>query len=166
MPNKAVLFDRDGTLNVDTNYLYKTEEMRWMPEVPEALVWLKQKGYDFYVITNQSGIARGFFSVQDMEKLHGYMNELLQKYGVEIKKFYYCPHHKEGKVKEYSFECECRKPKPALVLQCLKENNLTPENCVMIGDMPKDVECAEAAGIKGYQYQGGSLLEFVKKIGL
>ncbi|MCQ2362355.1 MAG: HAD family hydrolase [Acidaminococcaceae bacterium] len=166
MPNKAVLFDRDGTLNIDTGYLHKREEFRWTPEAPLALVWLKQHGYDIYVITNQSGIARGYFTLEDMQSLHQFMNDDLSHKGVEIKKFYFCPHYKEGKVQEYAVDCECRKPKPGLVLQCLKENNLAPENCVMIGDMPKDVECAEAAGIKGYQYQGGSLLEFVKKIGL
>lgn len=164
MPNKAVLFDRDGTLNVDVNYLYKREDFRWLPEVPEALAWLQQQGYDIYVITNQSGIARGYFQLQDMLDLHQYMNSELKSFGVQIKKFYYCPHLKDGSVKEYAVECQCRKPKPGLVLQCLRENNLLPENCFMVGDKPRDVECAEAAGVKGYLYEGGSMLEFVKDI--
>lgn len=162
MPNKAVLFDRDGTLNVDVNYLYKREDFRWLPEVPEALAWLQQQGYDIYVITNQSGIARGYFQLQDMLNLHQYMNEELQKFGVQIKKFYYCPHLPDGKVKEYAVDCECRKPKPGLVLKCLQENNLRAENCIMIGDKPRDVECGEAAGVRSYLYSGGSMLDFVK----
>ena len=164
MPNKAVLFDRDGTLNVDVNYLYKRDDFCWLPEVPEALVWLQQQGYDIYVITNQSGIARGYFQLQDMLDLHQYMNEELQKFGVHIKKFYYCPHLPDGKVKEYAVDCECRKPKPGLVLKCLQENNLRAENCIMIGDKPRDVECGEAAGVRGYLYSGGSMLDFVRKI--
>ena len=164
MPNKAVLFDRDGTLNVDVNYLYKREDFRWLPKVPEALAWLKEQGYDLYVITNQSGIARGYFQLQDMLDLHQYMNKELENYGVLIKKFYYCPHLKEGIVREYAVDCDCRKPKPGLVLQCLKENNLLPENCFMVGDKSRDVECAQAAGVKGYLYTGGSMLGFVKEI--
>jgi len=164
MPVKAVLFDRDGTLNVDTGYLFKTEEFRWMPEAPSALAWLKQQGCNIYVITNQSGIARGYFTVQDMENLHNFMNDDLRHEGVEIKKFYYCPHLPEGSVAEYAGECDCRKPKPGLVLNCLKENNLQPEDCILIGDKQRDLECAAAAGVKGYLYQGGSLFNFVKRI--
>lgn len=164
MPIKAVLFDRDGTLNVDVDYLYRREEFRWIPEAPLALAWLKQQGYDIYVVTNQSGIARGYFTLEQMKSLHEFMNDDLSHKGVQIKKFYYCPHLKDGKVKEYAVDCDCRKPKPGLILQCLEENNLQASDCIMIGDKPRDVECAEAAGVKGYLYSGGSLLSFVKKI--
>lgn len=161
---KAVLFDRDGTLNVDVNYLYRTSDFRWMPEAPEALFWLVQQGCKIYVVTNQSGVARGYFSLADMQNLHDYMNRMLRAYGVQIDKFYYCPHLKGGAIKEFAIECDCRKPKPGLVLQCLQENNLRPEECILIGDKSRDVDCAEKAGVQGYLYGGGSLLEFVKEI--
>lgn len=164
--NKAVLFDRDGTLNVDVDYLYRQEDFRWMPDAVNALQWLTEKGYDLYVVTNQSGIARGYYTVQDMQKLHKYMNDELKKHGVQIKKFYFCPHLKDGKVQEFAVDCNCRKPKPGLIIQCMQENNLIPQNCFVIGDKPRDMESAVSAGVKGYLYEGGSLLEFVKKIGL
>ncbi|MBQ0067933.1 MAG: HAD family hydrolase [Phascolarctobacterium sp.] len=164
--NKAILFDRDGTLNVDVDYLYRQEDFCWMPEAVNALLWLKQKGYELYVVTNQSGIARGYYTLEDMQRLHKYMNDELKKYGTEIKKFYFCPHLKDGKIKEFAVDCSCRKPKPGMILQCLQENNLLAENCVVIGDKQRDLGSAEQAGVKGYLYQGGSLLEFVKKIGL
>lgn len=166
MQNKAILFDRDGTLNVDVDYLYSREKFKWMPEAVNALTWLAERDYDLYVITNQSGIARGYYTIQDMQNLHSYMNDELKKHGVQIKNFYFCPHLKDGKVKEFAVECDCRKPKPGLIFQCMRENNLLPQNCFVIGDKPRDIESAEAAGVKGYLYDGGSLLEFVKKIGL
>ncbi|MCQ2363341.1 MAG: HAD family hydrolase [Acidaminococcaceae bacterium] len=164
MPVKAVLFDRDGTLNVDTGYLFRREEFRWMPEAPLALAWLKQQGCDIYVITNQSGIARGYFTVEDMEKLHNFMNDDLSHKGVEIKKFYYCPHLEGGRVAEFACACDCRKPKPGLVLECLRENHLQPEECILIGDKERDLQCAAAAGVRGHLYQGGSLLNFVRQV--
>lgn len=164
MPVKAVLFDRDGTLNVDTGYLFRREEFRWTPEAPLALAWLKRRGCDIYVITNQSGIARGYFTVEDMEKLHNFMNDDLSHKGVEIKKFYYCPHLEGGRVAEFARACDCRKPKPGLVLECLRENHLQPEECILIGDKERDLQCAAAAGVRGHLYQGGSLLNFVRQV--
>ena len=161
---KAVLFDRDGTLNVDTGYLYRTEEFRWMPEAPEVLKWLCDKGLKVYVITNQSGIARGYFTLQDLEKLHNFMNDDLAKYGAKIEKFYFCPHLRDGIVAEFALDCDCRKPRPGLVLRCLKENGLRAEECILIGDKERDLECAAAAGVAGYLYSGGSLWDFVRGI--
>lgn len=166
MQNKAVIFDRDGTLNIDVNYLHKVEDFSWVSGAVEALVWLSKKNYELYVVTNQSGIARGYFTINDMQKVHDYMNAELEKVGVKIKKFYFCPHLKEGKIKEFAIDCDCRKPKAGMLLQCLNENNLSPDNCVVIGDSERDLESAKNANIKGFLYSGGSLLEFVKKIGL
>ena len=88
----------------------------------------------------------------------------LEKAGAKVEKFYYCPHHKEGKIAEYSIDCDCRKPKPGMILEAFAENDLEKEECFLIGDSKRDVEAAEAADIKGYLFKGGSLLEFVKNI--
>lgn len=161
---KAVFFDRDGTLNVDRDYLYKIEDLRWMPHAREALAFLAQRDYTLFVITNQSGVARGYYTVEQMQALHERMAQDALSYGAKLEKFYFCPHHKEGKIVEYAIDCDCRKPKPGMLLQCFSEYEIDKENSFMIGDSKRDMECAEAAGIKGYLYKGGSLLEFVKKI--
>ena len=164
MKAKAVFLDRDGVLNVDVDYLYKIDDFQWVDEAPEALVYLVKQGYQLFVVTNQSGIARGYYTVDDMQKLHTYMQQELQKYGVQIEKFYYCPHHKEGKVTEYAIECDCRKPKPGMLLQAMEEYAIDKEQSFLIGDSKRDIEAAQAAGIQGYLFTGGSLLQFVQNI--
>lgn len=164
MSLKAIFLDRDGTLNVDVNYLYKIEDFAWVPEAREALAYLVQQGYTLFVITNQSGIARGYYTIAQMEQLHEHMNQELAQVGAHIEKFYYCPHHqKEGVLPEYVKDCDCRKPKPGMLLQAMAEYDIDKAASLMIGDSKRDVEAAEAAGIRGVLYKGGSLLEFVKQ---
>lgn len=164
MSLKAVFLDRDGTLNVDVNYLYKIEDFAWVLEAREALAYLVQQGYTLFVITNQSGIARGYYTIAQMEQLHEHMNQELAQVGAHIEKFYYCPHHqKEGVLPEYVKDCDCRKPKPGMLLQAMAEYDIDKAASLMIGDSKRDVEAAEAAGIRGVLYKGGSLLEFVKQ---
>ena len=164
MKAKAVFFDRDGTLNVDVNYLYKIEELCWTENALAALAYLHERGYLVFVVTNQSGIARGYYSVEEMEKLHAYMRGEAERAGGAIEKFYYCPHHKDGVLAEYSVECSCRKPKPGMLLQAFAEYDLDKEACFLVGDSDRDVEAARSAGIRGYKYGQGSLLDFVRKI--
>ena len=116
------------------------------------------------MVNNQSGIARGFYTVAQMEELHDFMQKEIEARGGKISKFYDCPHHKEGKVAEYAKECDCRKPKPGMLLQAFGEYDLDKEQCFLIGDGKRDVEAAEAAGIRGYLFKGGNLLEFVENI--
>lgn len=164
MSLKAIFLDRDGTLNVDVNYLYKIEDFAWVPEAREALAYLVQQGYTLFVITNQSGIARGYYTIAQMEQLHEHMNQELAQVGAHIEKFYYCPHHqKEGVLPEYVKDCDCRKPKPGMLLQAMAEYDIDKAASLMIGDSKRDVEAAEAAGIRGVLYKGGSLLDFVKQ---
>ncbi len=164
MKLKAAFFDRDGVLNVDKSYLYKIEELEWVNGAKEALAYLAQKGYTIFVVTNQSGIARGYYTVADMEKLHSFMAQEIEAAGGKIEKFYYCPHLPGGKVAEFAVECDCRKPKPGLILRAFKEYDIDKDNAFLIGDKPRDVESAEAAGINGYLFSGGNLLNFVKEI--
>ncbi len=164
MKLKAAFFDRDGVLNVDKSYLYKIEDLEWIDGAKEALAYLTQKGYTIFVVTNQSGIARGYYTVADMEKLHEFMAQQIAAAGGKIEKFYYCPHLPEGKVAEYAIECDCRKPKPGLILRAFAEYDIDKNAAFLIGDKPRDVESAEAAGIKGCLFEGGNLLNFVKEI--
>lgn len=164
MKLKAAFFDRDGVLNVDKSYLYKIEDLEWIDGAKEALAYLTKKGYTVFVVTNQSGIARGYYTVDDMNKLHEFMAQQVAAAGGKIEKFYYCPHLPEGKIAEYAVECDCRKPKPGLILRAFEEYDIDKEAAFLIGDKTRDVESAEAAGIKGYLFSGGNLLNFVKEI--
>jgi len=165
MSSKAVFLDRDGVINIDHGYLYKIEELEWMPGAKEALAYLTRQGYLIFVVTNQSGIARGYYTVQDMQKMHDFITREMAAAGARITKFYYCPHHPtKGIIPELSIACNCRKPKPGLILQAFAEYDLAKEQCFLIGDKTSDVAAAEAAGIKGYLFSGGNLLAFVQKL--
>lgn len=164
MKAKAVFFDRDGVLNVDVSYLYRIEDLRWVDGAREALAYLTEHGYKIFVVTNQSGIARGYYTVEEMNRLHEHMMAEISAYGGKIEKIYFCPHHKEGKLAEFAIDCDCRKPKPGMLLRAFAEYDLDKEACFLIGDSPRDVEAAEAAGIRGYLYKEGNLLDFVKNI--
>lgn len=164
MKAKAVFFDRDGVLNVDVAYLYKISDLRWIEGAREAVAYLTALGYKIFIVTNQSGIARGYYTVAQMNELHNYMLQELAKCGGQVDKVYYCPHHPEGSVAEYSCVCDCRKPAPGMLLKACAEYDIDKEHSFLIGDGRRDVEAAEAAGIKGYLYSGGSLLDFVKRI--
>ena len=153
MAHKAVFFDRDGVLNIDKAYLYKIDELEWIEGALEAITYLTQSGYLVFVVTNQSGIARGY-----------YTSDTVSNNGGKIEKFYYCPHLPSGSVAEYAVDCDCRKPKPGLILQAMAEYDIDQDKSFLIGDKRRDVEAAEAAGIKGYLFEKGNLLDFIKLI--
>ena len=163
MCRKAIFFDRDGTLNVDKDYLYKIEDFEWLADAPQAIRWANERGFLVIVITNQSGVARGYFSEDDVHQLHEWMNEDLARFDSHIDAFYYCPHLPNGSVPTYAKECDCRKPKPGLIDRACADFNVDCGASLMIGDKPRDVECAEAAGVRGVLYRGGSLLELLKE---
>ena len=154
----AIFFDRDGTLNVDTHYLYKTEEFRWIEDAPAAIRWANDHGYLAVVITNQSGVARGFYTEADVEKLHRWMNERLAEVDAHIDAFYYCPHHPEGAVAKYRKHCDCRKPGTALIEEACRALHIERSASFFIGDAERDMACAARSGLRGVRYEGGSLL--------
>ena len=159
MANKAAFFDRDDTLNVDVHYLHRPEDFIWIEGAVEAIKYCNDQGYKVIVITNQSGVARGYYTEADVQRLHGWMNDDLAKYGAHIDAFYYCPHHPEGSVPQYAVACDCRKPGTRLLDEACADFGIDRAQSVMIGDKPIDVECAQKAGIRGIRYTGGSLLK-------
>ena len=160
----AIFFDRDGVLNVDVNYLYKAEDFQWIPGAKETIKYYNDQGYLVFVVTNQSGVARGYYSESDVHSLHQWMQQELAAAGARIDAFYHCPHHVQGSVAEYRLDCGCRKPAPGLILQAMEQWKVNKKQSLLIGDKPSDVEAAQAAGIKGYLFSGGNLLEFVRTI--
>lgn len=157
----AVFFDRDGVLNVDGKYLYRREDIRWIPGAADAVRRANQLGFATVVVTNQSGIARGFFSEHDVGELHAWMQQQLQSAGAHIDRFYYCPHLPESADPLYAVHCDCRKPAPGMLLRAAEELGLDLRGSVLIGDSRRDVEAAEAAGVAGHLYQGGNMREFL-----
>lgn len=138
-------------LNEDTGYVWRMEEFRWMPGAMAACRRLQDAGYALVVVTNQSGVARGYYSLADVHALHQHMAAELAAGGVQMTAFYACPHHPEGTVPAYRLACNCRKPQPGMLLQALREHHLDPARSVMFGDREGDLEAARSAGVaKGY----------------
>lgn len=163
--NKAVFFDRDNVLNRDYINVYKIENWDWMPQAKEAVKYCNDNGYLAIVITNQSGIAKALFTEDDVKKLHNFVNDELKKVGAHIDAFLYCPHHPEGIVAPYNIECDCRKPKPGLILRACKDFDIDVKESFMIGDAQRDVDCGKNAGCKGTcLFDGKNLLESVKEM--
>ena len=165
MSKPAIFFDRDGVLNVDVGYLYKIEDFQWIDGAVETIKHFNDKGYYVFVITNQSGVARGYYKEEDVTKLHQWMNQELARYGAHIDEFFYCPHHIKGIVPEYSFDCECRKPKIGMIKEALEKYNRNLKESLLIGDKDSDIKCAENAGIKGIKYLGNSNLNIFNNTG-
>lgn len=164
MVNKLCILDRDGVLNVDTGYVHTPEEFQWIEGSKEAVVYLNQLGITVVVVTNQSGVARGYFTENDVRKLHHWMEIEIEKVGGKIDKFYYCPHLPGAKDKKYDIICECRKPKSGVMIQMMQEYHMNPAEIFVIGDNLRDIEAGERIGIKGYLFRGGNLLDFVRTI--
>lgn len=163
----AVFFDRDGVLNEDFGYVYRAQDFVWKAGAIESIRSFKRKGYLLYVITNQSGVARGFYSEDDVRKLHMWMNDELQQIiGEKIDGFYYCPHHPFLGSSAYTCDCECRKPKPGLIEKALSNGRINLQESFLIGDKSTDLLAAKAIGMKGYLFQGENLFDFCKSIGV
>jgi D-glycero-D-manno-heptose 1,7-bisphosphate phosphatase len=143
----AVFLDRDGTINQDTNYLHRPDELSLIPGSAQAIARLNRAGLAVVVVTNQSGLARGYYSHEDLQAVHDELDRLLGAHGASIDAYYHCPHHPEGVVEHLAMECDCRKPGPGMVLRAARELNLRLEGSFMVGDRPGDVGCALAAGL-------------------
>jgi D-glycero-D-manno-heptose 1,7-bisphosphate phosphatase len=155
----AVIFDRDGVLNKDVGYAHRPDQIEWVEGAIAAVKAVNDAGLFAFVATNQSGVARGFYSEADVQALHAWMNAEFAKHGARIDAFAYCPHHAEATVEGYGVECDFRKPGPGMILSLLRRFPVDPARAVMIGDNESDVAAAEAAGIVGVRFRGGSLVE-------
>lgn len=137
--NKAVFLDRDGTINVDKHYLYKIEEFEFLPGVVECLRRLHEAGFLLVIITNQSGIARGYYTEEDYLKLNRWMIKTLLEKNVPIDASYYCPHLPDADVERYRMVCECRKPKLGLFQKAVRELDICLSESFAIGDRLRDL---------------------------
>ncbi len=162
MKNKAIFLDRDGVLNQEVgDYIMRLEDFKILPHVFEGLRILHDAGYLLIVITNQGGIAKKLYSMLELKKMHDYLESELAGQGVQLTDIYFCPHH------PVSGNCLCRKPGSLLVEKALSKYDIDPLHSYFIGDKIRDIECGEAAGVKGIFIQANeNWVPIVKKLAM
>jgi D-glycero-D-manno-heptose 1,7-bisphosphate phosphatase len=157
----ALFLDRDGTINVDHGYVGTRERFEWIPGAREAVRLATAAGWLVFIVTNQSGVARGYYDEAAVVALHDWVIEEIRRAGGTIDDVRYCPMHPEATIAQYRGVSDWRKPAPGMILDLIRAWQLDPANCVMVGDQPSDMEAAAAAGIAGHLFPGGDLAQFV-----
>jgi D-glycero-D-manno-heptose 1,7-bisphosphate phosphatase len=157
----AVFLDRDGTVNVEKNYLYKIADWQWVDGAEHAIKRLKDAGYLVVVVSNQAGIARGMYSAEDVNSLHEFVNAELAKIGAKIDAFYFCPHHPE-----ITGACDCRKPSPNMLLQAVRDLGIDLTRSWMVGDKEIDAEAGIAANVSPVMVRTGYGSDEEKRLSL
>ena len=148
MSRPAAFLDRDGTVIEEVNYLTRVEQLRLEPGAANAMRRLRGAGYLLILITNQSGVARGMLTEEDLAGIHRRLSEMLSAEGADLDGAYYCPHLPGAEVGEYDLECACRKPKPGMIHKAAEEHGIDLAASVMFGDSERDVEAGKVAGCR------------------
>ncbi len=162
MHRPAAFLDRDGILNRDDGYVHKAEDIVWIDGAIDAVRWLNEQGFYVFVITNQGGVAHGYYEEQHVHDLHDWMQQEMQRHGAHIDAFEHCPYHPDGVVERYRQESELRKPQPGMILKLQRDWTTDSSRSFVVGDRDTDVQAAIAAGVAGYKFAGGNLLDFLK----
>ena len=154
---KVVFLDRDGTMNVEVNYLHRKEDLKLIDGTAEAVRLLNEAGYKVIVITNQAGVARGYYTEADVKILHDYMNEVLERDGAHVDAFYYCPHHPEHGIGLYKKKCHCRKPETGMFEMAERDlpEGIDKVHSYMIGDKRIDAQAGKNFGVTGVRVGTG-----------
>ncbi len=160
MGNRAVFLDKDGTLVENVPYNVDPERITLAPGVCEALPQLHDAGYRLVIISNQSGVARGYFPESALQEVERYLRGLLDEIGVPLEGFYYCPHHPEGVVVPYAVRCPCRKPEPGMLLRAAQEHDLDLARSWLVGDILNDVQAGRRAGCRTVLIDNGNETEW------
>nr|WP_312010233.1 HAD family hydrolase [Bradyrhizobium cenepequi] len=157
----AVFFDRDGVLNEDAGYVFEIAKLRWIKGAREAIKIVNDAGYFAFVVTNQSGVARGLYEEAHVNALHDWMAAELAKAGAHIDAFEYCPYHPEATLEKYRQISERRKPGAGMITDLLKRFPVDVSRSILVGDSPTDLEAARSAGTTGHLFRGGNLAQFL-----
>ena len=155
-PRPAAFLDRDGTLIEDVNFLTRAEDIRLLPGSIEGMKRLREAGYLLVIVSNQSSVARGMITEPELWRIHARLEQVLAEDGLTLDAAYYCPHHPEGALPEYAKGCDCRKPKPGMLLQAAKEHHIALTRSVMIGDSERDIQAGRAAGCRTVRISPGN----------
>jgi D-glycero-D-manno-heptose 1,7-bisphosphate phosphatase len=164
MKRPAIFFDRDGVLNEDSGYVFEFGQLKWIEGAREAVKVANGAGYFVFVVTNQSGVARGFYEEAHVDALHQWMQDDLATIGAHIDAFEYCPYHPEAAIERYRQASPRRKPGPGMINDLLGRFPVDVSHSILIGDKATDLEAAQAAGIRGYLFSGQNLAHFLKSI--
>ena len=162
---KIAFLDRDGVINsssLNNGYIGSLKYFKWVPGAIKSIKLLNKKKYKVVVVTNQSGVARGFFSIKDVKKIHSYIQKKLKKNYAKVDTFYFCPFHKDGIIKKYKKNSSLRKPNIGMFRLAQKKWNIDKKRTFMIGDQRTDMEFARRAKIKGYLFNKKNLYKFLK----
>ena len=162
----ALFLDRDGTLHKDSGFLARFEDFQVIEGVEEALHLAQKKGYRLFGVSNQSGVARGYFPLETVRNLNEKIQEFFRLRGINLEEIAFCPHHPEGKVEPFNRECECRKPKPGMLLDLANRYGLDLGRSFMAGDNLRDAEAGRRAGTVGVLIRPGNGIECLDKAGL
>jgi D-glycero-D-manno-heptose 1,7-bisphosphate phosphatase len=160
----AVFFDRDGVLNQDLGYTHRPEQLQWTPGAVQAVRKVNDSGFYCFVVTNQAGVAHGYFDEVKVDLFHTHMDEMLGRQGAHVDEFCYCPFHPQASLEAYRQDAFCRKPKPGMLLDLMERWPVDASRSIFIGDKDIDMEAAAAGNIRGYQYLGGNLSDFTARI--
>lgn len=158
----ALFLDRDGVLNVDRGYVSKIEDFEWIEGAKDCVKNFKDRGWFVFVVTNQSGIARGFYTEEDMHALHAHMAAELANYGTVIDRYYHAPWHEEGEIAMYRRDSIDRKPGPGMLLHAMADFPVNREQSFLIGDKQTDIEAGRAAGVGAFLFRGGNIATFAE----
>jgi len=164
MRRPAVFLDRDGVLNRDTGYPHRPEQIEWIAEAPAAIKRFNDAGWFVFGVTNQAGVARGFYGEEDVRALHGWMNGQLLRHGAHVDDWRYCPYHPDGTVAQYRRAHHWRKPGAGMITDLMAHWPVDQTRSFLIGDKPSDVQAAHAARLPGYLFEGGSLDDFARTL--
>jgi D,D-heptose 1,7-bisphosphate phosphatase len=157
----AVFLDRDGVINQDHGYVHRSDQVDWIPGAKESVRRLNDLGYRVVVVTNQAGVAHGYYSEEDIISLHDWIQDELAAEGAFIDAFYFCPYHPNARVERFRADHADRKPNPGMIFRALSDMQIDKHHSFLIGDKDSDIKCASSAGIKGFLFAGGNLSAFL-----
>ena len=163
-PRPAVFLDRDGVLNRDVGYVHRPDQIVWVDGAKDAIKACNAIGALVFVISNQSGVARGYYDETAVKALHEWMAAQLAAAGARVDAFEFCPHHEEALVAQYRRRCRRRKPEPGMILDLLDRWPVERARTLLVGDKSSDLVAGEAVGIRSFLFPGGNLYDFLKPL--
>lgn len=160
----AAFLDRDGVVNVDVGYAHRPDQITWIEGIVPAIRMMNQAGLLVFVVTNQSGVARGYYDEAQVQALHRWMAAELAAQGARVDDWRYCPHHPDATVPAYRQACTCRKPAPGMLLDLMSDWPVDPARSFLIGDRDSDLQAAARAGVRGYRFGAGGIHELMETV--